>query len=143
LATFVLQAITGAHTPTCLLSRIRSRRNRDAPICWAVYWMIQPAHRVRAGANWLVLLPPFYAKMIPSNRLSRDPGVKDSNLEPQRRLLLFEVDALVLMPRNGCPDLLRRLAQLRLLVGEKAFLGARRAFSAVQGFEAAPQASVP
>src|SRR6202021_1314647 len=32
LATLFLQAITGAHTLTCLLSRNRSRRNRDAPI---------------------------------------------------------------------------------------------------------------
>ena len=50
MATFVLQAITGAHTPTCLLSRNRSRRNRDAP---------KPSSASRA--NWLVLLVPFYA----------------------------------------------------------------------------------
>jgi len=49
LATFVLQAITGAHTPTCLLDRNRSRRNRDAPILAASYWMNPEADRCEPG----------------------------------------------------------------------------------------------
>jgi len=43
-----LQAITGAHTLTCLLSRNRSRRNRDAPICFGTFALAENA-QVRAG----------------------------------------------------------------------------------------------
>src|SRR6185437_6463080 len=47
------------------------------------------------------------------------------------------------MPLDPCTDLRRRLAQLRLLVGVEAFLGAGGALSPVQALEAAPQACVP
>jgi hypothetical protein len=55
-----LQAITGAHTLTCLLSRNRSRRNRDAPMVAASVRIDGPVPGA-SRANWLVLLYSFYA----------------------------------------------------------------------------------
>ena len=57
--------------------------------------------------NWLVLLPPFYANSgLPAG------------------LLLLQLDALVFVSRNLGANLGGRFAQLGLLVGEEAFLGA-------------------
>src|SRR5437899_702052 len=55
---------------------------------------------------------------------------------------LFQVDAFVFVPGDGGADLRRALAQLGLLIGEKAFLGAGGALRAVKRFEAAPQAGM-
>jgi len=51
LATLFLQAITGAHTLTCLLSRNRSRRNRDAPIFHPNDEDLSPGTRVGMSAE--------------------------------------------------------------------------------------------
>ena len=63
----------------------------------------------KPGPDWVVLHPLFYA---------------DSNRLGHPSLLLFQVNALVFVASNGRSDLFRSLAQLGLLVGIKAFLGA-------------------
>jgi hypothetical protein len=55
LATLFLQAITGAHTLTCLLSRNRSRRNRDAPMTSSSGLDAFGKPLGASRANWLVL----------------------------------------------------------------------------------------
>src|SRR5258708_24292771 len=57
-------------------------------------------------------------------------------------LLLFQVNRLVLVPRDGCAYLSRRLAQLGLLIGVEAFLRASGALRPVHALKAAAQAGV-
>ncbi len=64
MATFVLQAITGAHTPTCLLCRNRSRRNRDAPTLDSSLWFDEAESQEGASqADRPVLQILFYASL--------------------------------------------------------------------------------
>ena len=58
------------------------------------------------------------------------------------RYCLFQIDLLVLVPGNGGADLRRLLAELGLLIGEEAFLGAGGALGPVQTFKTAAQAGV-
>jgi len=91
---------------------------------------------VRQGAslfNWLVLLTPFYA--VCDSGCFSAPGPFS--------LLLFEINALVLMPGDRLANLGRRLAELGLLIGVEAFLGAGGAFRSMQSLEAAAQARMP
>src|ERR1035437_22880 len=58
------------------------------------------------------------------------------------RLLLLQINALVLVADNGGANLSRSLAQLGLLVSKEAFLGAVGTLRAVRGLIATVQASV-
>src|SRR5215469_5049363 len=102
--------------------------------------MFAEGPKVRAGAGWLVLQVLFYdnsgfmaqcarcgidsksaghqrrstneepIQIEPANQSRRDNRDHSGNLF--HPLLLFEIDALVLVPRDGGADLLRGLAQL-------------------------------
>ena len=120
MATFVLQAITGAHTLTCLLCRNRSRRNRDAPN-----------------------LPPQRTQIVRRGpRLGSEPGqlaraatsiLRSFSIQPEPRLLLLQVDGLVLVAVDGVANLGRGLAEPGHPIGKETLFGAVGALGGVRG----------
>ena len=78
----------------------------------APYWMKQESRKVRTGTIGSVLLSLFYAEFKFAAHIRRT------------WLLPLQIDLLVLMPGNGGANLRWRFAELCLLVGKEAFLGA-------------------
>ena len=129
MATLFLQAITGAHTLTCLLSRIRSRRNRDAPIERYIFRCSKMQRGCEPG-NWLMLHFLFYAE----SELAGPTGcVAVSSL-------LFQVDGLVVVAGDASANVGYAFACFCLAVGVEGLFGAGGALGAVQALIAAAQA---
>ena len=85
----------------------------------ALSLMIAESRKVRTGVTGPVLLYLFYAEL---NLCAATNWPRRSDV--QLILLLCKVDLFVFVPSNGGADLSRILAELGLLIGKEAFLGA-------------------
>ena len=134
MATLVLQAITGAHTPACLQTAIDSVETVTPPFPIAVPAAPSNGREpdVAARADTSILLPnPAPGELKPA-----------SESQPPALLFLCKIDAFVLTMQNAGANLGGRPAQPGLLISVKTFLGAGVALRAVQPFIATAQAGV-
>src|ERR1035438_1095298 len=99
--------------------------------------------RVRARANWLVLQLLFYSSFDSGGRHQTPPGLAPLLVQLlPLRLLLFQINRLVVVPGDPCANRGRCLALLCQAIGVERFLGAGGAFRPVQPLIATAQAGV-